>query len=1090
MRKKITIFYLTALFLTFVSPIFSNPEVKKGKLDLSGIDFDSKNSTIQLDGQWEFYWKKFYYKKDFHKEKPPKIDTYITVPMTWDKASINGNKLSKKGYATYRLKLKLNNTNPISFYSRGFGTSTRIFIDERKVVQVGKPSQIESDAYPRTVPFSFTHFPQQKEIEMIIHISNYHYRMGGPWFPIEVGSPNAILQKIQYSLFLQIFIFGSVFIMGLYHIGIYVNRREALEALFFGIFCLLFSFRTLVLGEKILPTLIPTMPWEVMMKIEYLSFYLGTPVFAYYFYYLFQEIAHKIIINLLGIIGIGFSILVLFTESYIYTHSVNYFQVVSLLCIIYLLIILIIGFVKKTKGIKLFFLSSVIFFSGVIHDILYSNQIVIVPTQISPFTFIAFIFLQSYLLSRKFSEAFTTNEKLAVELRDKNEALTRLDKLKDDFLANTSHELKTPLNGIIGLSESLLDGAIGKLPKNVYYNLSLIITSAKRLSNLVNDILDFSKMRSKEVKVEKKPIDIHSIVNLVLTLSDPLLQQKKIELKNSIPSDFSSALGDENRIQQILYNLVGNAIKFTEEGRVEINAEIKHGLMYISISDTGIGIPEDKFDSIFKSFEQVDSASDRAYGGTGLGLTITRQLVELHGGQIFITSAIGKGSTFTFTLPVSAEKAKKIEVEHQETIQKLDENSIELKEGEPPLNSDDYKYKILIVDDEPINLQVLTNHLSVNKYSVMQASNGREALDLIEKSPVIPDLILLDVMMPKMTGYEVCKKLREKYNANILPIVLLTAKNQVGDLVQGFIHGANDYLTKPFSKDELLTRIKNHLNLSKTSGAYEKFVPQEFIKLINKENIIDVKLGDHAEKYMSVLFCDIRSFTNLSESMSPKDNFNFINSYLKRMTPIIQEHKGFIDKYIGDAIMALFPENTEDAINAAISMQKNLKEYNKHREHSGYQPIEIGIGINTGNLMLGTIGGTNRMEGTVISDAVNIASRIEGMTKKYKTNILISEESYKSITNPSIYHLRSIDRVIAKGKTSAVWIYEVFDYDETNIIEQKEQTKETFQKAILAYKDNRYNSAYELFSQIQKEAPDDKTTQFFLKSLQTHFVKE
>lgn len=493
----------------------------------------------------------------------------------------------------------------------------------------------------------------------------------------------------------------------------------------------------------------------------------------------------------------------------------------------------------------------------------------------------------------------------------------------------------------------------GKLPEKVAYNLSLIITSGKRLSNLVNDILDFSKMRSNEIKVSKKPVDIYSISNLVLTLSEALIQKKNITLKNSIPQDFPSAIGDENRIQQILYNLVGNAIKFTDSGEVEIRAEVKEdSFMYISISDTGIGIPEDKFEAIFKSFEQIDSSSDRTYGGTGLGLTVTRQLVELHDGKITLESTLGEGSTFTFSLPVSQEKASSKEPQEESILTRLSENPLELAE-QITLNKGEFNYKILIVDDEPINLQVLSNHLSLHNYSILQASNGQEALDILSKSPVIPDLILLDVMMPKMTGYEVCKKIRENYNANILPIVLLTAKNQINDLVQGFIHGANDYLTKPFSKDELLTRIKNHLNLSKTSGAYEKFVPQEFIKLINKDSIIDVKLGDHSEKYMSVLFSDIRSFTTLSETMSPRENFNFINSYLKRMSPIIQEHRGFIDKYIGDAIMALYPEETEDAISSAISMQKNLQEYNFHRINSGYKTIEIGIGINTGNLMLG-----------------------------------------------------------------------------------------------------------------------------------------
>ncbi|MCB1193478.1 MAG: response regulator [Leptospiraceae bacterium] len=1071
----------TIINLFLGSFLFSYPEAKKGKINLSVIDIHYDKKTVALDGEWEFYWKKFYYFYDFLQEKPPAPDFFIKVPSTWEKYSINNQKLPAKGFATYRLHLVLNSKKPISFYSKGFGTNVRIFINGEKVAETGIPSERESESYPRTVPVSFTYFPQQKQLEILMHISNYHYRMSGAWYPLEIGKPEIVTRKIQYSMFLEIFLFGSMFIMGLYHIGIYINRKKTLEALFFGMFCIFFAFRTLVLGEKMLPVLLPGMPWEVMMKIEYLSFYICLPLFMNYFYFLFKEVTHKKFILTTNVIAGLFSLFVLSTGSYVYTYSVQFYQGITFLCIPYLITILVIALRKKIMGAKIFLLSLVIFSATIIHDILYSNQI-INTTHLASYGFVSFIFLQSYLLSKNFAMAFTTSERLTSELKEKNEALTKLDKLKDDFLANTSHELKTPLNGIIGLSESLLDGAAGKLPERVSYNLSLIIASGKRLANLVNDILDFAKMKSDEIKVAKKPVDIYSIVNLVLTLSHALLNNKKIELKNSIPIDFPSSLGDENRIQQILYNLIGNAIKFTEQGKVEITGHLNGEFMHISVSDTGIGIPEDKFESIFQSFEQVDSSSDRMYGGTGLGLTVTKKLVELHGGTISLESELGKGSIFTFTLPISEEKANKEEVE---IIRKIEDgpNTPEEKENTIPVEINN-NYKIMIVDDEPINLQVLSNHLSLQKYSVLQASNGMEALEILDKSPTIPDLILLDVMMPKMTGFEVCTKIREKYNANILPIVLLTAKNQTNDLVQGFIHGANDYLTKPFSKDELLTRIKNHLNLSKTSGAYEKFVPQEFIKLINKDSIIDVQLGDHAEKYMSVLFSDIRSFTTLSESMSPKDNFNFINSYLKRMSPIIQEHIGFIDKYIGDAIMALFPEKTDDAITAGIAMLNNLKEYNKHRKNSGYQPIEIGIGINTGNLMLGTIGGLNRMEGTVISDAVNLASRVESMTKKYGAKMLISEESFHSIQDIQKYNIRAIDKVIVKGKTSAVWVYEVFNSDEEEIKYQKVATNGLFSQAVVSYVENRHKDAYELFNQVKSKSPNDKVADYFINVLQ------
>ncbi len=252
------------------------------------------------------------------------------------------------------------------------------------------------------------------------------------------------------------------------------------------------------------------------------------------------------------------------------------------------------------------------------------------------------------------------------------------------------------------------------------------------------------------------------------------------------------------------------------------------------------------------------------------------------------------------------------------------------------------EFTVLAVDDEPINLQVVANHLLLQRYTVIQAANGMEALTEIQNG-LRPDLIILDVMMPKMSGYQVCKKIREQFPASEMPIVMLTAKNQVSDLVEGLGAGANDYLSKPVLKNELLARIKTHIELSKINTAYGRFVPHEFLRFLERDSIVDLRLGDQVQKEMSILFADIRSFTTLSEEMSPKQNFDFINSYLSRVGPVIRKHKGFIDKYIGDAVMALFPEAAEDALRAAIEMQEQVSLYNIHRQKTGYLPLAIGL---------------------------------------------------------------------------------------------------------------------------------------------------
>ncbi|HIE02558.1 MAG TPA: response regulator, partial [Thiotrichaceae bacterium] len=234
----------------------------------------------------------------------------------------------------------------------------------------------------------------------------------------------------------------------------------------------------------------------------------------------------------------------------------------------------------------------------------------------------------------------------------------------------------------------------------------------------------------------------------------------------------------------------------------------------ITISDTGIGIPKDKLERIFESFEQAEGSTAREYGGTGLGLTVTKQLVQLHGGKIWVESTPGRGSQFKFTLPISEESEISLPSQGAVTNKPLLENVFSPETAVSTLQTGDGQIKILAVDDEPVNLQVLANHLSLHDYIVIKALSGIEALALLEDG-LKPDIILLDVMMPKMTGYEVMRKIRETYEINELPALLLTAKNQISDLVTGLDAGANDYLTKPVSKDELLARIKTHLNIKR-----------------------------------------------------------------------------------------------------------------------------------------------------------------------------------------------------------------------------------------------------------------------------------
>tara|TARA_B100001027_G_scaffold177625_1_gene128914 strand:+ start:157 stop:2319 length:2163 start_codon:yes stop_codon:yes gene_type:complete len=269
----------------------------------------------------------------------------------------------------------------------------------------------------------------------------------------------------------------------------------------------------------------------------------------------------------------------------------------------------------------------------------------------------------------------------------------------------------------------------------------------------------------------------------------------------------------------------------------------------------------------------------------------------------------------------------------------------------------------------------------------------------------------------------------------------------------------------------------------KLTEAYQRFVPQQLLKNLGKDSILDVSLGDQVNVEMSILFSDIRSFTSISEKMTPKENFSFLNSYLNQMSPIIRENKGYIDKFMGDGVMALFKSSANDSIKAAIGMQRYLKQYNSNSFKNKTHKINIGIGINTGEMMLGTLGDVNRMEGSVISDAVNLASRLEGLTKIYKVGIIISEETYNNI-NKDLFNTRFIDVVAVKGKDKPVKIFEIFDSDLAKLKHLKIDTLEDFKEAVSDYFQKNFKKALKLFLKINKINPYDKVTEIYINRCQ------
>ncbi|MFC5701804.1 ATP-binding protein [Cohnella faecalis] len=475
------------------------------------------------------------------------------------------------------------------------------------------------------------------------------------------------------------------------------------------------------------------------------------------------------------------------------------------------------------------------------------------------------------LLSR-FKNVYRRLKQTADELAVANAEMETLGRLKDDFLRNTTHELRTPLHGIAGLSESLMEGASGPVGDRVRRDLKLIRNSADRLLRLVNDILDWNRLKHGDIKLTLGPVNVVQTAEAVAASLAPLAKSKEIaKLAVEAVGEPPAALADSARLEQILYNLLGNAIRYAAPGSIVARIESAEAIgergsadVRITIEDDGPGIAPERLARLFEPF----AAAENHYGGgTGLGLSTSKRLVELHGGSLAIDSSHGLGTKVNFTLPAAAGETTVVDISESvmERLSGLAEQSEEIGTVLPVIpdslredkQSED-RPLILIADDEPINLQVLRHFLRGGSYRIAQAKDGAEALDLLENGEK-PALLLLDVMMPGMNGYEVCRRTRERWGPGELPVILLSAQNRLRDLKLGFEAGANDYLTKPFTQGELLARTEIQLQLSRLHLSLEELVAKRTEDLEETNRILAGSVRETAEALAEVSVLEERN---------------------------------------------------------------------------------------------------------------------------------------------------------------------------------------------------------------------------------------
>ncbi len=863
------------------------PLASKGVLDLRNYNF-AKSGAVMLDGEWEFVSGKLVDSSYF--ANPDREVTYVPVPSLWTRYKINGQAVPKFQKATYRLSIKLNNREQImGLKTSNLRMSNMIFVNGKRVGQSGVPSN-ERDYIQENTPYTAYFYVKDDVLEIIVHIANFDYASGGGIIDsISFGNDKSI-ERVREKLLAYDWIMIAAFLMmGTYFLGYFWHARKEKNSLFFSLFCFASSAYFLTHGEKVLYGIIPDISYGLFQRMQMFSTVLvGVCLLLYYHVSLRAFSSKKAVRMILGL-GIFLCVMVVFPVS---INSM--FQLWNsgflFIVIVYTGYIQLKAISQQVTGAMYLVCASLTLLLYFIIDTLNLQgdiRFAILPPALPFF----YLLMLSLFMAHRFLDTFRKNEELSRLLLQSN-------KFKDEFLAKTSHEFRTPLHGIIAIVQTMLNHSnSNSLTREETDRLSLVVGIAKRLSSLVNDILDFAKLRQGELQITRSNVDVYAntyVVSEIFTY----MTGKEVRVVHSVPRDLPDVWADENRLRQILNNLMGNAVKFTSSGTIEIRAREEHGFVVVSIADTGDGIEADQLASIFEPYQQ--KSFRQSNDGVGLGLNITKQLVELQGGEIWVESKPNHGSVFSFTLPIASGEAARSEKNPELPTVPLPSKT---KLTIPHFAGNPNGKKVIVADDDHTNLQVLVNALKTEGYSIIAVDHGRWVVDLLEQHSDI-DVVLLDIMMPELSGYEVCQAIRESYSLAELPVLMLTAAIFPEDMVAAFQSGANDFLHKPLDLTELKTRVRN-LMMMKESARTATKMEVAFLQAQIKPHFLYNVLNS----ILALSYMDVEKSRKLITSFASFLRESFVFSNTNKLVPLEKE-LSLLHSYV-EIEQARFPEKIQ-----------------------------------------------------------------------------------------------------------------------------------------------------------------------------------
>lgn len=781
-------------------------------LDLRAHDFN-QNQVVETDTNWAFYWNKILSNEDIPQTVP---DTLLAFTTNW--ATINN--LEEQGYATYALSILLpDNHPPLALDIPDFYSAYELYIGGEFFSANGTVATTKERYEPKWLPLTkpLSAF-RSDTLTLILQVANFDHSKGGAYLPIKIGDADKLFRDRYISYGYSFILTGILLMAGLFFLGVYLFGRREISILFFAAFCLVYSYRIIGFGSYAFHMLLPELPWIFTLRIEYVTLFLSGLLFGLYTLYLYPRETSKPMIYVLSAISILFMLESIFLSPSIFTQLVIPYFILLIFYLIVAFYVYIRAVINKRPGAIYSLISSGAIFVVFGYEILVYMGLFTTSLFLNFAGYLFFFFFQSLVHSFRYSTAM-------------RKALHRAEessRAKSQFLSTMSHEIRTPLNAVIGLSGLLADSNLNARQLEF---AGTIKKSGENLLGIINNILDFSKIESGKLEIEDVEFKLREVIENVLDVVASSKKKQHLEIVYSVSEEIPPYVtGDASRIQQVLTNLLANAIKFTEHGEILLSVHPERVfsdsmVLRFEVHDTGIGISEDKMHRLFQSFTQVDASSTRKYGGTGLGLVISKRLVEAMGGTIWVSSTIEEGTTFYFTIPFGL--SHRVE---DFKIPSILENK-----------------KVFLLDDNETNLRILQHQLKKAHLKVSTFNNPKMLLSSLPELKDF-DFGILDMQMPEVDGVAVARAIRKHYSSTDLSLVLLSSIHELGSHEDKSLFEL--FLKKPIQQTRFLNNLERLFTTdftpsdsNESDDKHTKLFQTDFKVLIAEDNVVNQKVA-------------------------------------------------------------------------------------------------------------------------------------------------------------------------------------------------------------------------------------------------------